>query len=109
MRIELTPENLAYLGAVSARIPDTLFKGTSRNTTFLFRAGFIYANGRILKQPKEIFSHQSGNFAESIIFPLSLASIKEILTTYNVGCELELEPNLDLEKELGLHSEKIIA
>lgn len=109
MKIELTPENLIYLGSISAKIPDTLFSGTSRNTTFMFKAGFIYATGRVLRQPNDFLSHHRGNFAESVIFPLTLSSAKEMLKNYNVGCELVLDPDLDLEKELHTHSEKLIA
>ena len=105
MKIDLTPKNLFLISSVSAGIPDTVFEGRSRNTTFEFRAGFVRVQGRLMRKPRTLLTRQWGKCAESLVFPFGLSFLEELISSYNVGYELELEANPDLEKALRIRSE----
>jgi hypothetical protein len=109
MELNLTSSNLALLSTLSAKIPDTVFVGRTRNALFMFKAGFIYVYGRIMRKPRNLLVRTDGKWAETLVYPFSLTPLKDILRAYNVGYTLEMTPNLDLEKALLVKAQAITA
>jgi hypothetical protein len=109
MRLDLTPQILFEISAISARIPDVIFAGKSRNTNFRFKAGLIYVNGRILRKPNADITRIRGIWAESLILPVYMTLLSEVIRCYNVGTYIDMQADADLEKALAVKAEALTA